>query len=159
MKCFYLLVCLPAKMESGGIEETFQEPLTRVSGAPFPSRSDNSFIAPLTASVLRTSSFCCLSGSASALSAACQCGETGGNSGTAVSHHWPHISVGPDQSCLETPGLSRAQGSLCCSNKQHCPMFTRLYNIIFFTLFLIIKGIIRFSQECNFCRQLSLFLL
>lgn len=39
-------MCLPAKKESDAVEETFQEPLTRVSGAPFPSRSDNRLIAP-----------------------------------------------------------------------------------------------------------------
>lgn len=36
VKCLYLLVCLPAKKENGAIEETFQEPLTRVSGAASP---------------------------------------------------------------------------------------------------------------------------
>lgn len=60
-------MCLPAKKENGAIEETFQEPLTRVSGAPVPLRSDNSLIAPLTGFVLQTSSSSCLSGSASGL--------------------------------------------------------------------------------------------
>lgn len=39
-------MCLPAKKENDAVEETFQEPLTRVSVTPFPSRSDNRFIAP-----------------------------------------------------------------------------------------------------------------
>lgn len=137
-------MCLPAKKENSAMEETFQEPLTRVGVAPF---SYWSHTFSLHLSHLFSSSSSCLSGSASALYAAGQCGETGGNSGTAVSHHRSHISVGPDQSGVETPGLSCPKGGLCCGNKQHCPMSARLDNIIS-SLWLPIKWIIRFQQEC-----------
>lgn len=45
-------------------------------------------------------------GSAPALQAAGQCGATGGDSGDAVSHHRPHVAVGPDKRRVEAPGLA-----------------------------------------------------
>lgn len=132
VKCLYLLVCLPAKKENIAIEETFQEPLAKVSCgknilhlySSFFLITQDDLVYPRFPSHSELAT-CFSPGSSSALSTASQCGETCGNPGVAVSYHWPHITVGPDQHLLEASGLPGPQGSLCCSNKQHCPELAR----------------------------------
>lgn len=64
-------------------------------------------------------------GSAPALQTPYQCGATGKNSGDAVSHHWPHVTVGSDKRRVEAPGLPCPEGGLGCSNQQHRPLLAR----------------------------------
>lgn len=143
VKCLYLLVCLPAKVDNVETEQTFQEPLTKVNSPNwtifFPSLSlHRMFFLPHFAIYCCRSSSLCLfhstffffPGLAPALQTAGQCGAAGGNSGDAVSYHRPHVAVGPDKRCMEAPGLPGPQGGLCCGNQQHRPLLARWRNIL-----------------------------
>lgn len=132
VKCLYLLVCLPAKIDNVEMEETFQEPLTKVDWLQ--RTVSFSFF------VLCSYVCCCIcfiqcfffppSGSAPALQTAGQCGATGENSGDAVPHYWPHVAVGSDKRWVEAPGIPCTKDGLGCGNQQHCPLLARWRNIL-----------------------------